>query len=75
MVLTQFNTSIKFVCSDNGGEYIYRGLRSYFEDHGIIHQTSCVDTPQQNGVVERKNRHLLEIARALMFSMHVRKSY
>ena len=46
MVLNQFNTSIKIVRSDNGGEYLYGGLQSYFQDHGIIHQTSCVDTPQ-----------------------------
>ncbi|RVW35800.1 hypothetical protein CK203_082476 [Vitis vinifera] len=37
----------------------------------IIHISSCVDTPQQNGVAERKNRHLLEVARCLMFSSNV----
>ena len=36
---------------------------------------TCVDTPQQNGVAERKNRHLLEITRALRFQMNVPKFY
>ena len=41
----------------------------------ILHQTSCVDTPSHNGVVERKNRNLLETVRALLFQMHVPKHF
>ncbi|RVX04713.1 Retrovirus-related Pol polyprotein from transposon TNT 1-94 [Vitis vinifera] len=41
----------------------------------IVHLSSCVDTPQQNGIAERKNRHLLEVARSLMFSMNVPKLF
>jgi len=55
MVQTQFNTNIKIVGSDNGGEYMSSDLILYFREQGIIHQTTCVDTPQQNGVTERKN--------------------
>ena len=40
----------------------------------ILHQTSCVDIPSQNGVSERKNRHL-ETTRALLFQMHVPKHF
>lgn len=43
--------------------------------HGILHETSCVDTISQNGVAERKNRHLLETARALLFSMNIPKKF
>ena len=49
-------------------------FQSFMLQNGILHQTSCVDTPQ-NGVVERKNRHLLETARTLLFQMHVPKHF
>ena len=41
--------------------------------NGILHQTSCVDAPSQNGAIERKNKHLFETARSLLFKMHVPK--
>ena len=37
----------------------------------ILHQSTCRDTPQQNGIAECKNRHLLEVGSALMFYMNV----
>ena len=39
--------------------------------HGILHQSSCAHTPQQNEVAERKNRHLVEIARTLLLHSNV----
>jgi len=36
------------------------------KSHGILHQTLCVYTPQQNGMVERKNRHLVETTLILL---------
>lgn len=66
-VRTQFNTTVKRVRSDNGLEFSHAILLSYYANNGIEVQTSCVYTPQQNGVTERKHRHILEVARALRF--------
>ncbi|BBH05273.1 ABC-2 type transporter family protein [Prunus dulcis] len=68
---TQFNARIQILRSDNGGEFVNHDFQTYFQTHGIIHETTCPQTPQQNGVAERKNRHLLETARALLIGGHV----
>lgn len=73
MIQTQFQSQIRVLRTDNGKEYFNSILSDYLLENGIQHQSSCVDTPQQNGVSERKNRHLLEVARALMFTMHIPK--
>lgn len=74
MVQTQFQVQIKIFRSDNGREYFNQILEKKFSHKGIIHQSSCTDTPQQNGVAERKNKHLLEVARALLFTTNVPKN-
>ena len=65
MVERQFDQQVKILRSDNGTEFIC--LKSYFLDQGIIFQTSCTGTPQQNGRVERKHQHIMNVARALRF--------
>ncbi|GKA99957.1 putative RNA-directed DNA polymerase, partial [Tanacetum coccineum] len=42
-------------------------MYDFIKTMGLIHQTSCAYTPQQNGIAERKHRHLLNVARSLMF--------
>ncbi|RVW87252.1 Retrovirus-related Pol polyprotein from transposon RE1 [Vitis vinifera] len=74
-IKTQYDVSVKILRSDNGKEYVSNSFQNYMSHNGILHQTSCVDTSSQNGVTERKNRHLLETARALMFQMKVPKQF
>ena len=72
---TQFNASLHIFWYNNAREYFHTSLSQFFDDHGIIHQSACPHTPQQNGVAEHKMRHLLEGTHALMFHMRVLKSY
>lgn len=65
MIERQFSKKVKKIRSDNGTEFLC--MTRFFKEEGIIHETSCVYTPQQNGRVERKHRHILEVARALRF--------
>ncbi|GKB17314.1 putative RNA-directed DNA polymerase [Tanacetum coccineum] len=67
LIHNQFNATIKTIRSDNGTEFVNKKMFTLFSDLGIIHHTSCTHTPQQNGIAERKHRHLLNVARSLMF--------
>lgn len=68
LATTQFSAHIKILRSDNGTEYISHVMQNYLISNEILHQTSFVNTPQQNGIAERKNRDLLEKTRAIMAS-------
>ncbi|KAK8931024.1 hypothetical protein KSP39_PZI016079 [Platanthera zijinensis] len=74
-IFTQFSVRLKCLRTDNGREYMSQSMSSFLSDKGIIHQTSCPDTPQQNGVAERKNRHLLEVTRAILHHKQVPKHF
>ncbi|GKD63323.1 retrovirus-related pol polyprotein from transposon TNT 1-94 [Tanacetum coccineum] len=52
--------------TDNGTEFVNQTLKAYYEEVRISHQTSVVRTPQQNGVVERRNHTLVEAARTML---------
>ncbi|KAJ0598803.1 putative RNA-directed DNA polymerase [Helianthus annuus] len=75
MVQTQFKTNIQILRSDNGGEFKNDSMKQFCQNKGIIHQTTCPHTPEQNGTAERKNRILLEITRALLIESRVPKSF
>ncbi|XP_019238963.1 PREDICTED: uncharacterized protein LOC109219019 [Nicotiana attenuata] len=76
MVSTQFSLPVKTVRSDNAFELGGSNeAKTFFSAQGILHQTSCLHTLQQNGVVERKHKHLLETARALLFQSKLPLKY
>ncbi|XP_052481094.1 retrovirus-related Pol polyprotein from transposon TNT 1-94 isoform X3 [Gossypium raimondii] len=52
LVKNQFSTTIKNVCSDNGYEFFTNKCNEFFNMSGILHQSSCIYTPQQNGVAK-----------------------
>lgn len=66
MVERNTGKKIKIVRSDNGLEYVSHYLNDFLKQEGIKHELTVEYTPQQNGVAERKNRTLVEMARCMM---------
>jgi len=69
------NSSIISVRSDHGEEFENSSFKSFFEENGISHNFSCPRTPQQNGLVERKNITLQEMARTMLNKSNVEKYF
>ncbi len=66
MVEKEKGVSIKCPRFDGGGKYFSNESSEYLKEHGNQRKYSCSYSPQQNGVVERKNRHIVEITRAML---------
>ncbi len=66
MVEKEKGVSIKCLRSNGGGEYFSNEFSEYLKEHGIQRKYSCSYSPQHNGIVERKNKHIVEIARAML---------
>nr|GEY14857.1 retrovirus-related Pol polyprotein from transposon TNT 1-94 [Tanacetum cinerariifolium] len=63
MIQVRLKVPVRHIRIDNKTEFVYQTLREYYEEVGISHETSVARSPQQNGVVERRNRTLIEAAR------------
>ena len=75
LVETQSGQTIQALRSDNGKEYSSNQFNLFCDEAGIEHQLTAPYTPQQNGVSERKNRTIMEMARCLMFEKSLPKEY
>jgi transposase InsO family protein len=75
LIKNQFSCPVRHIRTDNGQEFLSHRIQQFFHDEGIIHERTCVETPQQNGVAERKHRHLLNVARCLRFQAHLPVSF
>ncbi|GJZ94280.1 retrovirus-related pol polyprotein from transposon TNT 1-94 [Tanacetum coccineum] len=65
------HAQVTTVRTDKGTEFLNKSLHAYFAKEGIRHETSTARTPEQNGVVERRNRTLVEAARTMLSAAKV----
>ncbi|GJW58113.1 retrovirus-related pol polyprotein from transposon TNT 1-94 [Tanacetum coccineum] len=65
-VQVRLNATVINIRTDNGTKFVNQTLKSYYEDVGISHQTSVTRTPQQNDIIKRRNRTLVEAARTML---------
>ncbi|GKB81515.1 retrovirus-related pol polyprotein from transposon TNT 1-94, partial [Tanacetum coccineum] len=66
IIQLRLKVPVRRIITDNGTEFVNQTLREYYEKVGISHETSVAHSPQQNGVVERCNRTLIEAARTML---------
>ncbi|KAL1189088.1 Retrovirus-related Pol polyprotein from transposon TNT 1-94 [Cardamine amara subsp. amara] len=71
MVERESEARIQTFRTDRGGEFLSLEFNSFCEDSGIKRHLTAPYTPQQNGVVERRNRTLMEMARSILKHMHM----
>nr|GFC60185.1 hypothetical protein [Tanacetum cinerariifolium] len=67
----EFKLNLEWFETDKGTKFLNQTLHAYFAAEGILHQTSVARTPEQNGVVERQNRTLVEVARTMLSAAKV----
>jgi hypothetical protein len=70
-LVTQFSVTFRVFQNDGGGECLSNKFKYYLLTKGIVHQMSCLYTPEQNGLAERKNRHNLETTITLLQTAHL----
>ena len=62
----EFEVKLKKIRSDNGKEFDNKNIEAYCDEVGIKYEVSATYTPQQNGVVKRKNQTLITLTRTML---------
>lgn len=75
LVENQFGRKPQIIRSDRGGEFVNKDLRRFYRDEGIEMQLTAGYAPQQNGVAERRNRYLQEMAVCMLLDAGLDKQY
>ncbi|PKU66194.1 Retrovirus-related Pol polyprotein from transposon TNT 1-94 [Dendrobium catenatum] len=71
----QTNRKLKIIRTDGGGEFVNHKFQNFTRTAGILHQTSCPYTPEQNGLAERKHRHIITMTRILLHTAGLPMSF
>ncbi|GJV00854.1 retrovirus-related pol polyprotein from transposon TNT 1-94 [Tanacetum coccineum] len=66
MIQVRLKVTVRRIRTDNGTKFVNQTLREYYEKIDISHETSVARSPQQNGVVKRRNRTLIEDANTML---------
>ncbi|GJV45285.1 retrovirus-related pol polyprotein from transposon TNT 1-94 [Tanacetum coccineum] len=66
MIQVRLKVTVRRLRTDNGTKFVNKTLRKYYEKIDISHETSVASSPQQNGIVERRNRTLIKAARTML---------
>lgn len=75
LVEKQLDKKILMFHCDGGGEFINNNFAAHLSSHGIKQLVSCPHTPQQNGIAERKHRHITELGMSMLLDGKVPHKY
>ncbi|GJU49498.1 retrovirus-related pol polyprotein from transposon TNT 1-94 [Tanacetum coccineum] len=75
LVEVQSGSTLRILRTDNGGEYTSNEFEYFLRQQGVIHQVTVPYSPQQNGVSERKNRTVMEMARSMLYEKKLPKTF